>query len=571
MSMLEQKPADETRLRKLRGTVPVNAVLHVWLKAIHPHAPAEIQLSLNGQLFGNIFAQNAEEYEFRMFFVPHGGELECSYDPETTTISVAYWFTDAKVLEEGITVLRTHAANAPAPAPGSYHFRPPFGWMNDPNGFGRFNGSAHLFYQHYSHGLTWNTMHWGHAISEDYLHWRHMPIFLFPSEDLTHRPDKRGGAFSGSAIPLENSAGIRVFFTEHVIERAPEREIQMVATSQSLIFAGAAKPLIDKRPELEGLTLDFRDPYVFRGPDGYWKMLLGSRQGEEGVVLLYQTADLTAASGWEFVEILHREGRFNTQVVECPCLLPLDGPAGDPQTHWVLVCGLMHSHHEETGRKNLTMATVGHFDGKHFTPQFEQELDFATDNYAFQAFLDQGRPVGIGWLANWADAAPEIDFPTAMTLPRNLVYDAADNTLLTPPIEGVEMLRDALIDDTALAAGEPVMLEKGQAEVVIELDRNDGPFEIDLYHNNIEITVKIDAEGMRLLYMDDSKSPTPDYFAPGANPSHLRLFLDIGSVEVFADNGRWAGTKRIAGFDPIHSMRIREGAIKSAKVWSLAL
>ncbi|AJY45812.1 glycoside hydrolase family 32 protein [Martelella endophytica] len=569
--MSEQKTADETRLRKLRSHVPVNAVLHVWLKAIHPHAPAEMRLSLNEQVFGNIFVQNSEEYEFRMFFVPHGGELECAYDPETTTVSVAYWFTDAKVLEEGITVLRTHAANAPAPAPGSYHFRPPFGWMNDPNGFGRFNGSAHLFYQHYSHGLTWNTMHWGHAISEDFLHWRHMPIFLFPSEDLSHRPAKRGGAFSGSAIPLDNSAGIRVFFTESVTDRAPEREIQMMATSQSLIFAGEAHPLIDNRPELEGLTLDFRDPYVFRGPDGYWKMLLGSRRNEEGVVLLYQTADVTAAGGWEFVDVLHSEGRHNTQVIECPCLLPLDGPAGDPNTHWVLMCGLMHSHDEATGRRNLTSATVGHFDGTTFTPEFEQELDFVTDNYAFQAFLDQGTPVGIGWLANWADAAPEIDFPTAMTLPRNLVYDPTDNVLLTPPIEGVEKLRDHLIDETQLAAGELITLETGQAEIVIELDGSNESFELDLYHNNIEIVIKVDAEGMRLIYLDDIERATPDYVAPGAKPSHIRVFLDIGSVEVFADNGRWTGTKRIAGFDPIHSLRIRSGGIKTAKVWGLSL
>ncbi|TCT45054.1 GH32 C-terminal domain-containing protein [Martelella mediterranea] len=571
MTLPEPRTTDDTHLRKLRGTVPVNAVLHVWLKAIHPHAPGEMQLSLNDQRFGNIFVQNSEEYEFRMFFMPHGGELECAYDPETTTISVAYWFTDASVLEEGITVLRTHAANAPAPAPGSYHFRPPFGWMNDPNGFGRFNGSAHLFYQHYSHGLTWNTMHWGHAISEDFLHWRHLPIFLFPSEDLTHRPDKRGGAFSGSAIPLDNSNGIRVFFTEHVIERAPEREIQMMATSQSLIFAGAAKPLIDKRPELEGLTLDFRDPYVFRGPDGYWKMLLGSRLGEDGVVLLYQTSDVTASGDWEFVDVLHSENRFNTQVIECPCLLPLDGPAGDPTTRWVLICGLMHSHHEETGRKNLSLATVGHFDGKSFTPEFEQELDFIVDNYAFQAFLDSGTPVGIGWLANWADAAPEIDFPTAMTLPRNLVYDQEDETLLTPPIEGVETLRDHLIDEETLASGEAVMLETGQVEIVIELDDPGAPFELDFYHNNIEMMVQVDQEGLRFVYHDDTQGPSPDYVAPGAKPSHIRVFLDIGSVEVFADNGRWAGTKRIAGFDPVHSIRIREGRVKSAKVWGLAL
>src|SRR5690606_41948499 len=68
---------------------------------------------------------------------------------------------------------------------------------------------------------------------------------------------------------------------------------------------------------------------------------------------------------------------------------------------------------------------------------------FATDNYAFQAFDDGGAVVGIGWLANWADASPEIDFPTAMTLPRNLVL--SEGALLTPPVDGVETLRSHLL------------------------------------------------------------------------------------------------------------------------------
>lgn len=105
--------------------------------------------------------------------------MELSYDTVTTAVSVIYWFTASDVLETGITVVHTKPDNAAPELPGSYHFRPPFGWMNDPNGFGRFEGRPHLFYQHYSHGLRWNTMHWGHAVSSDYLRWRHLPIFLF--------------------------------------------------------------------------------------------------------------------------------------------------------------------------------------------------------------------------------------------------------------------------------------------------------------------------------------------------------------------------------------------------------
>src|SRR5690606_39233895 len=126
-------------------------------------------------------------------------------------------------------------------------------------------------------------------------------IFLFPSEDLTARPDKRGGAFSGSAIPLAEGPGIRVFFTEQVAGRLPEQQIQLAATSADLIMAGHAEVVLAERPAGEGLTPDFRDPYVFRGPDGLWKMLLGSQSEEGGVILLYETADRTGASGWTYL------------------------------------------------------------------------------------------------------------------------------------------------------------------------------------------------------------------------------------------------------------------------------
>lgn len=555
-------------LRVLHVDLPVNSTLHVWLKAMLPGIQGTLSfISANGK-FGEVLATNTEEYSFRIFHVFGGGHFELQYDSDVTSVSVIYWFTPADVLETGITVVHTNPANAPPVLPDGYHFRPPFGWMNDPNGFGRFGGRPHLFYQHYSHGLQWNNMHWGHAVSADYLRWRHLPIFLFPSEDLGSRPDKRGGAFSGSAIPLPNGPGIRVFFTEQEKGREPEEQIQVSATSADLFSAGQAEVVLAHRPAGEGLTLDFRDPYVFRGPDGFWKMLLGSQSDEGGVILLYDTDDITAAGGWTYRGKLLVERRHRTTALECPCMLPLDGPATSPSTRWVLLYGLMHSEDTETGRRNLTMADVGWFDGRTFIKEFGQELDFGTDNYAFQAFMDGDTPVGMGWLANWADAGPTIDFPTAMTLPRTLKLTG--HALLTPPIGAVESLRSHILDRTRLAAGEQVTFVNGAVEILFELTEPGAAFDLELDHPAASIGVVCDGDGLSIRY-ETAGHVSPRYIATGAKPSRIRIFLDYGSIEVFADHGRWVGTKRIDGFQPVRSARLRaaSSAIAHATVWAL--
>ncbi|MEI1251368.1 glycoside hydrolase family 32 protein [Rhizobium aouanii] len=563
-----QAKSETSAPETIEAELPEGTVLHLWLKARHAGGEAKLFVAVDGNDIGEPSTRRTGEFEFFAVTLAKSGRATLSYDATSTALSVAYAFRPETVMKEGIRVLHSDARTAAPGVPDSYHFRPPFGWMNDPNGFGRFGGNAHLFYQHYPHEPRWNTMHWGHAVSKDFVRWRHLPMFLFPAAHLSEKDDGRGGAFSGSAIPGAGPEGeeIRVFYTEHVRDRQPEEQIQLSAVSRDGIVAGPSEIVMPLRPEGLNLTSDFRDPYVFKGPDGHWKMLLGSRDRQGGVVLLYETADAQGADGWTFLSILHREDGFGMTAAECPCMVPLSGKNG--VTRWALIFGLLTSRDPATGRRNLTSVTIGGFDGRTFTAEFVQELDFGSDAYAFQAFVDGDEPVGIAWLANWTDFSKKDDFPTAMTLPRRMLLDG--DTVLTPPVAAVESLRHQLLDDTALAAGKTVPLGTGAVEIVLDLTEPGAAFDLTFDHPDVDLGVKLDADGLAIVFDVRTGMAPPRYVAAGAKPSSLRIFLDAGSIEVFADNGRWTGSKRIPGFAAARSATLA-GTVAGAGVWQLKL
>src|SRR3954471_18972697 len=82
-----------------------------------------------------------------------------------------------------------------------YHFSPPCGWMNDPNGMVYYEGEYHFFYQ-YSPQVSRGPLHWGHAVSPDLVHWVNLPMALYPDE-------VGGPIWSGSAVvDADNTSGL---------------------------------------------------------------------------------------------------------------------------------------------------------------------------------------------------------------------------------------------------------------------------------------------------------------------------------------------------------------------------
>ncbi|MCB1341594.1 MAG: hypothetical protein KDK24_11160 [Pseudooceanicola sp.] len=521
--------------------------LHLWVGLIEEGAGL-VTVSRDGNRIGDWRLGEPGVWTFIDIGTEEAGRLDIIAEGQPAEISAAYAFDPTRVMRDGVRLLHVHPRTAAPDVPDGYHFRQPFGWMNDPNGWSRFGGHFHLFYQHFPHIPRWNTMHWGHAVSDDMLRWRHLPVFLRPDPALFPVDDLSGGAYSGSAIATPD--GLRAFFTERRAGREPEDQIQLTALSRDGWSAEPPRVVLPLRPDLPGLTKDFRDPYVFTGPDGRLKMLLGSRDALGGVVLLYETDDRAGVTGWRFRDVLHRQTRNPQSVCECPCMVRL-GP-----DDWALIYGMLSSTDPATGRRNLSSVVLGSFDGQRLTPRHEQELDFGSDAYAFQAMPTEDGIVGIAWLSNWATVNKRQDNPTAMTLPRRMLL--TDGILHTPPIDGVATLRRQMLDVEALAGGSAMPLPGGAAEIEITLTHPGAAMRLDLQHPDLPLGIEVSAEGIEILH-DPPGEGRIRYLAAGAAPRTLRLFIDTGSIEVFADGGRWTGTKRIAGFAPVTSTRIAAG------------
>ena len=556
-------PVAEPAMSLLSTAVRAGDVIDLWLRPVKGAGHSRLRLDL-GDTSRELEGGATDDFQRRTLRLESDGIARLSFDPAETELSLAYAYTPATVFEEGIRLLHTSERNGNEGRRFALHLQPPFGWMNDPNGLFERDGVTHAFYQHYPHGRRWNTMHWGHAVSRNLVDWVHLPIFLDPPAHMLADDRKTGGAFSGSIQP-QADGGVSVFFTDRDDDRTPRMEWQMGAVSRDLLTAGPAEALLTDAPPIEDFGRDLRDPYVFRGPDGLWKMLLGGADAKGGLVLLYESAHAEGLADWHFVGAIHDEPSAPALPVECPCMVPL---SGEGEGLFALIFGLIGYRDPLTRRRNLSFALVGRFDGKTFQPLARQELDFVADAYAFQGFVHgEHGPVGLAWAANWTDFFKDRDFPSAMAFPRRLVW--RNGRLETPPVATVAELRAGELAGEAQSLGAGVALPEGLAEIEIELASPGAPFRLDLDHPTHRLAIVCDGSSLELLFEPPGARVVPRYATPVEGLKHLRVFVDVGLVEIYADDGRWCGTKRIDSDEPVTRARLASGEAAGARVYRL--
>jgi len=410
-----------------------------------------------------------------------------------------------------------------------FHFSPPHGWTNDPNGLVYHNGLWHLFYQHEPANMGRGPMHWGHAVSRDLIHWEHWPIAI--------SPDELGAIWSGSA-----AVHVRADGTEELVACFTHSNEQHQV--QSLAFShddGKTWRKYDGNPVLTSDRPDFRDPKIFRYRERWIMVVSGGHEAQ-----FYASDNLT---NWTLLSLL--PSPEPGWIWECPDLMEVDG-------RWILSVSFIVPGSKATDGSR-TFYFIGHFDGTRFTSRSGPHLlSFGPDDYAAVSWNNapHGRTLIIGWMSHWHYAArtPTRDenWLGAMTMPRELSFK--DGVLRqNPPVELLALRGDAIPFDSneIFDAGETY-----EIEAEIDISNLQTPIGFALRAGADEATRVLWDGATNELLIDRMQSGqtgfSPEFAGIFSAPLEvsngvlkLRIFVDRCSVEVFAQDGELYGAALI--------------------------
>lgn len=450
-----------------------------------------------------------------------------------------------------------------------FHIMPPTGWLNDPNGLCQFRGEYHVFHQY---SPDWPAPHaprgWGHAVSRDLVHWRHDGMVLAPDT-----PDDVSGAYSGSAVVVPGAASdggdlMRVYYTGNVKEpgdhdyiHTGRRANEILVTSEDGRRFSPKRVLMRNDDYPTACSLHVRDPKVWR-QDGAWWMLLGARdRSDQGMVLIYRSADGLA---WHEHAIVRPVEGFG-YMWECPDRIALDGheylslcPQGMQDRSWAYGVRDQAGYIPlADGERLIDVATV--------RPAHFERWDKGFDFYAPQTFTDDaGRTILIAWMgvpdAPFESAPAGLSWCHCLTVPR-VLSRTADGAIAQTPVPELGGLR---LGEVGLAAGEAAVLDGHRADLAIQ--GVTGTFDLDL-DGALSLTWRA---GMLELAFSDA--------AVGAGRTRrscaletltdLRVLVDSSAVEVFANGGAVVLSTR--WFPRAEQLRLSyRGDCASARAWRM--
>ena len=431
------------------------------------------------------------------------------------------------------------------------HFTPDKNWVNDPNGMVYYKGKYHLFFQHSPNSTVWSDISWGHATSNDLVHWERKPIAIYP--------DSLGLIFSGSAVvDKNNSSGLGkngiiplvAMYTSH--DMLKEKAGVIDVENQSIAYSldeGETWIKYNANPVLKNPGVrDFRDPKVFwHEQSKNWVASIAAQDQ----ISFYASSDL---KNWKKLSDFGKTIGSHDGVWECPDLFPMEY---EGKTVWVLIVNI------NPGGPNGGSASqyfVGDFNGKEFKCDYKQTkwIDYGPDEYAGVTWSNTGnRKLFIGWMSNWqyANIVPTEKFRNAFTIPRELGLKKINDEYYvtsTPVSELKKMEKQSIVINNLTINGSTDLTSKiGNLEVPSKFNlvlSNKNDFSIELVNTLNEKVVVGYSKDKNQFFLDRRNAGKVDFhknfgrmnYAPRLSSSDeifLSIYLDLASIEVFADNG----------------------------------
>jgi len=402
-----------------------------------------------------------------------------------------------------------------------YHFRAPAQWMDDPNGIIYYNGYYHLFYNHnpYRDQRT-SPKHWGHARSKDLIHWEHLPIALWPSQEVGEEDCWFGcTVINGKGQPM-------MIYTSIGPEKRPEDSAEQWAAlgDDDLITwkKHPGNPILTGKIHGDKKVYEWRDPFVFR-EQGRTFMLLGGKldqkEGGYAVVTLYEARN-EKLTNWMYRGVLFRHPNKKLRSLECPNFLKL----GD---RWVLLLSPFPCPVEYF---------VGTFDINTlaFTPQLQGTVDYNTNFYATNILLDdRGRYILWGCILGFKEGR---GWNGCFSLPRVLAL-SSNGWLVQEPAVELQQLRTAHYKMSAVRLTNASRIIKDLKSNTIEILVEFGPGDA----NNFGLRIRgLGKNGLTEITYHDYLLDVAGTYIPFRSPcreqgNKLHVFVDRTILEVYAN------------------------------------
>ena len=440
-----------------------------------------------------------------------------------------------------------------------FHVQPVSGLLNDPNGLIQKGGTYYIFFQWFPLGAVHGLKYWYHASSKN--------LIEFKYEGPANIPDTSWdshGAYSGSAFLHEENM--------HILYTGNHRSKDWDRTPYQIhgVFNEETGVVEEKQPVIEGphpgYTEHYRDPKVWRHEDDFYMIVGAQTIGRRGCVVLYHSKDLKE---WCFhAEIKTGLDDFG-YMWECPDMFNLNG-------HDVLLFspqGIANT--EDYLNVYQSGYIVGQFDYEKAVMDHNafHLIDYGYDFYAPQTFENNsGERILIGWMG-----LPETGYPSdedgwahCLTIPRKLSIE--NGRLIQEPIPQLMKYRKThnsrykgskIIDLPEAYDLEVKMLTTDDFSLCL-LDSGDEFFEITYSNSRSEIEI-------RRHFNHEVDCRYPEYRKVGLEEPvhHLRAIVDVSSVELFINYGKYVFTSRVFSEASTHDISVHNISLDDLNVYEL--